>query len=145
MSDPVVAADGFTYDRTNIEDWFKTSNVSPRTGKQITTELITNNSMRISLDKYGHSTKSISHPDVDIIKPKRAKNPYACFCNEMRIRINDINSAKREGEKREKAIKFRELARMWINYTEEQKAPYVEMARLDKERYDREYCEYLGL
>ena len=31
MADPVVAADGKTYDRDSIEDWMKTRNVSPLT------------------------------------------------------------------------------------------------------------------
>ena len=32
MIDPVVASDGFTYEREAIEKWFKTSSNSPRTG-----------------------------------------------------------------------------------------------------------------
>ncbi len=32
MSDPVVASDGFTYEREAIEKWFKTSSNSPHTG-----------------------------------------------------------------------------------------------------------------
>ena len=32
MDDPVVAADGHTYNRKDIEDWFKEHNTSPNTG-----------------------------------------------------------------------------------------------------------------
>ena len=32
MSDPVIADDGFTYERKNIQNWFVKSNISPITG-----------------------------------------------------------------------------------------------------------------
>ena len=34
MDDPVVAADGHTYNRKDIEDWFKEHNTSPKTGEE---------------------------------------------------------------------------------------------------------------
>ncbi|CAI7923342.1 unnamed protein product [Closterium sp. NIES-54] len=33
--DPVIAADGYTYERRYIEEWFKDSSVSPKTGKPL--------------------------------------------------------------------------------------------------------------
>ncbi|CAI5504199.1 unnamed protein product [Closterium sp. Naga37s-1] len=35
MQDPVIAADGYTYERRCIEEWFKDSSVSPKTGKPL--------------------------------------------------------------------------------------------------------------
>ncbi|CAI5465193.1 unnamed protein product [Closterium sp. Yama58-4] len=35
MQDPVIAADGYTYERRYIEKWFKDSSVSPKTGKPL--------------------------------------------------------------------------------------------------------------
>ena len=47
MNDPVVASDGFTYDRSFIEDWFRENNTSPTTGGELPTkELIPNNSLK---------------------------------------------------------------------------------------------------
>jgi hypothetical protein len=46
FNDPVIACDGHTYDRENIEEWFNTSETSPITGSIIKKILITNN------DKY---------------------------------------------------------------------------------------------
>lgn len=47
MNDPVVAFDGFTYDRSFIEDWFRKNDHSPTTGSKLPTkELIPNNSLK---------------------------------------------------------------------------------------------------
>ena len=35
MVDPVVANDGYTYDRKHIEEWWQKSNLSPMTGLPI--------------------------------------------------------------------------------------------------------------
>ena len=35
MSDPVVTSDGQTYERTAIEDWLKTHDTSPLTGRNV--------------------------------------------------------------------------------------------------------------
>lgn len=40
MNDPVVASDGFTYDRSFIEDWFRENNTSPTTGGELPTKRI---------------------------------------------------------------------------------------------------------
>jgi hypothetical protein len=36
MSDPVICSDGFSYERYNIEQWFKMSDVSPMTSLHLT-------------------------------------------------------------------------------------------------------------
>ncbi len=46
MSDPVIAQDGNTYDRVNIEKWFSQKQTSPLTNEKITTGLISNNSIK---------------------------------------------------------------------------------------------------
>ncbi len=46
MSDPVIAQDGNTYDRVNIEKWFKQKQTSPLTNEKINTSLIPNNSIK---------------------------------------------------------------------------------------------------
>jgi hypothetical protein len=35
MVDPVVAADGYTYDRASIEEWFQRSDTSPMTNERL--------------------------------------------------------------------------------------------------------------
>ncbi len=43
MADPVVAADGKTYDRDSIEEWMKTHNISPLTNKPFIHKFLTPN------------------------------------------------------------------------------------------------------
>merc|ERR1711964_163749 len=35
MVDPVLAADGYNYEKTALEQWFETSSMSPMTGAQL--------------------------------------------------------------------------------------------------------------
>lgn len=43
MTDPVMAADGQSYQRLDIEEWFKTNNKSPNTGLDLpNTDLVPN-------------------------------------------------------------------------------------------------------
>jgi len=54
MNDPVVASDGFTYDRSTIEGWFRENDNSPTTGSELLTkELIPNNSLKRVLHLMG--------------------------------------------------------------------------------------------
>ena len=50
--DPVVAKDGFTYEKTYIENWFKTNNNSPMTGKIIDKTLCPNFIVKQMVDEY---------------------------------------------------------------------------------------------
>ena len=53
MADPVVAADGHTYERSAITEWFKTSNISPMTGVPLESKtLIPTYALRKSIDDY---------------------------------------------------------------------------------------------
>ena len=45
MAEPVVAADGKTYDRDSIEEWMKTRNISPLTNTPFTHKFLTPNDM----------------------------------------------------------------------------------------------------
>eukprot|EP00270_Netrium_digitus_P008888 TRINITY_DN2687_c0_g1_i2.p1 TRINITY_DN2687_c0_g1~~TRINITY_DN2687_c0_g1_i2.p1 ORF type:complete len:819 (-),score=207.79 TRINITY_DN2687_c0_g1_i2:115-2490(-) len=49
MKDPVVAADGFTYERKHIEEWFSSSSLSPMTGEKLENTSITPNHTILSL------------------------------------------------------------------------------------------------
>jgi len=50
MREPVVAADGFTYERTAIEEWFRTSSKSPVSGEILTSRRVyTNQAIRTFL------------------------------------------------------------------------------------------------
>jgi len=53
MNDPYSANDGHTYERSAIEEWLKSSNISPATGKPLKSKDIRpNHAMRQVIDKY---------------------------------------------------------------------------------------------
>lgn len=52
MSDPVVAEDGRSYERTAIETWLKTHRTSPLTNQTISNNLISNLALRDAIESY---------------------------------------------------------------------------------------------
>ena len=59
MRDPVVAADGFSYERSAIERWLQTSDRSPTTNEPMnSTNLITNHAARMILDSMDPSNEA---------------------------------------------------------------------------------------
>jgi len=67
MNDPVVAEDGFTYERSAIEKWFKTSRTSPNTGALLQhTNLIPNNSLRSQINQWKEKPSGTSVPVGDV-------------------------------------------------------------------------------
>lgn len=46
LRDPVVASDGHTYERVALEKWLRANKTSPRTGEEITADLIPNYNIR---------------------------------------------------------------------------------------------------
>ena len=49
MIDPVVASDGVTYEREDIQGWMNTSNVSPETHKAFASKDLTPNRLVLQL------------------------------------------------------------------------------------------------
>ena len=57
MRDPVVAADGVSYERAAIEAWLQTSDLSPQTGQPLDhKELLPNHSLRSLLQSLAPKT-----------------------------------------------------------------------------------------
>ena len=53
MADPVIAADGHSYERTEIEKWLLTSDLSPLTGAKLTSKhLIPNHTLRQAIENF---------------------------------------------------------------------------------------------
>ena len=46
MQDPVIAADGFSYEREALERWFEKRSISPMTRQKIPTAMISNHTLR---------------------------------------------------------------------------------------------------
>ena len=53
MEDPVIASDGITYNRSEIEEWFKKHDTSPKTGEKLKSKgLIPNISIRNAIEEW---------------------------------------------------------------------------------------------
>jgi len=52
IENPVIAKDGYTYERTHIEQWFRSKPTSPMTNLAISKSLITNQNIKASIDVY---------------------------------------------------------------------------------------------
>lgn len=57
MTDPVITLGGNTYDRVNIEMWFKTNNTDPLTGNRIEKKLIPNRALKDAIEKWKNGQK----------------------------------------------------------------------------------------
>jgi len=63
MTDPVVSADGYTYERGAIARWFETSRKSPVTGQMLPhTDLVPNQSVRTLLKTLIDMTEGVAQP-----------------------------------------------------------------------------------
>ena len=62
MRDPVVASDGYTYERAAIEAWMAESMVSPRTGQPLKhKDLVPNLTLRASISILIPRSSLITH------------------------------------------------------------------------------------
>ena len=53
MTDPVITADGHTYERANIEGWLRNSSMSPMTGAPLANKnLIPNIGLRQTIEEW---------------------------------------------------------------------------------------------
>lgn len=53
MEDPVIASDGYTYERKSIEDWFSNNSTSPKTNLEVEDKkLITNHNLRSQILEF---------------------------------------------------------------------------------------------
>jgi hypothetical protein len=58
MEDPVIASDGITYNRSEIEEWFKKHHTSPKTGEILKSKaLIPNISIRNAIEEWKKSNQ----------------------------------------------------------------------------------------
>ena len=55
MTDPVMAMDGFTYEKSTITAWFKKHETSPLTGLKIDKTLIPNNPIKNLINNYNRN------------------------------------------------------------------------------------------
>ena len=61
MTDPVIAADGYSYERIQIVEWFRTRQTSPYTGMQLPSKAIMpNHNLRNTISELMEIREQIS-------------------------------------------------------------------------------------
>ena len=58
LIDPVVATDGFSYERCAIERWLRKRRTSPVTGKRLGMRLLANHALRAAIDEIDERHQS---------------------------------------------------------------------------------------
>ena len=76
MTNPVVASDGFTYERETIEKWFETSGNSPRTGALLQHKILGRGSMK-GEGKYRALYDDVDHEAQRISRLGRVSTNFA--------------------------------------------------------------------
>ena len=59
MLDPVVAEDGYSYERANIEKWFEKTNKSPKTKEEMGATLINNKALASYIKESWMTNKTV--------------------------------------------------------------------------------------
>jgi len=70
MRDPVIAADGHTYERADIELWFANNNTSPKTGAVLPhVSLIPNHALKAMISDFLDEALSAAHEEGEAVVP----------------------------------------------------------------------------
>ena len=77
MRDPVIAKDGFTYERYAIEKWFEKNNISPMKGCKTSKKLLQNNVLRTIVREWREENIILEDDNKD--QPR----------NMLRLKINE--------------------------------------------------------
>lgn len=80
MIDPVIAKDGFTYEREQIVEWFKHSSISPLIGKKISHKLLDNKTLKIIINEWKEANIIIDPIENNTIKIKTPDNFGKIIC-----------------------------------------------------------------
>ena len=76
MIDPVIAADGHSYDRHNIMEWLKSNNTSPTTNLTLSSSvLIPNHSLKAAIQDYTAKQERLSQIKEDDNEDEDDSNP----------------------------------------------------------------------
>tara|TARA_B100000282_G_C31642055_1_gene448991 strand:+ start:349 stop:765 length:417 start_codon:yes stop_codon:yes gene_type:complete len=90
-------------------------------------------------EKYLGEKMKIKAPK-DPNKPKRGKTAFMYYCEKHRPKL--INEAKENGQKIEIGKIAKILGKSWKKIKAKDKKTFDELAKKDKERYEKEIAEY---
>lgn len=92
MRDPVVAEDGFSYERERITEWFNHHNTSPITGMEVGPVLIQNNNLRVLREGWVDTVEEVVAHRVEIIRQEIREENIALIEEALRRRLEETPS-----------------------------------------------------
>lgn len=106
MEDPILAADGIIYDANSFDTWILTKDVSPTTGKPLSSKKFTHcESLRNTIQQYkttlgttATAPKTTSVPFVKIVEAKLTLMKHLDIPNDATVRIVSILGKARMGK-----------------------------------------------
>ena len=80
MSDPVIALDGHTYERSAMEQWLEHHTFSPKTGEELGGQtLIPNHVVKIMIEEWNERQNALGvHDSPDPGNPNPVTIPFLC-------------------------------------------------------------------
>ena len=92
MVDPVIARDGFTYEKTEIVEWFKRNSTSPLTNKTISKKLLENKTLKVIIDEWKHANIILSTEtnESNIVIIKHSNSESKGFNSDSEAEPQDI-------------------------------------------------------
>ena len=91
MNEPVMATDGFTYDRTSITDWIELNCTSPKTGEKVSSCLIPNYEKKTQIDQWNEKQLKRMRGPCDI-EPLVARVAWASSSQEACTELTNLSS-----------------------------------------------------
>ena len=91
MNEPVMASDGFTYDRTSITDWIELNCTSPKTGEKVSSGLIPNYEKKAQIDQWNEKQLKRMRGPCDI-EPLVARVAWASSSQEACTELTNLSS-----------------------------------------------------
>jgi hypothetical protein len=91
MNEPVMATDGFTYDRTSITDWIELNCTSPKTGEKVSSGLIPNYEKKAQIDQWNEKQLKRMRGSCDI-EPLLARVAWASSSDEACTELTNLSS-----------------------------------------------------
>ena len=131
MIDPVIAADGISYERTAIQKWLTKKNTSPKTNLDLEhKELISNITLKAMIHEMSTSSK-LDDTCYDQTDRKAAQEAIDAYWEKVKeIAEYDDEFEVELTEKQKRAVGKRGVALAYMNKNMEQQ---VELARLNQE------------
>ena len=137
MIDPVIAADGISYERTAIQKWLTDNDTSPKTNLDLEhKELISNITLKAMIHEMSTSSK-LDDTCYDQTDRKAAQEAIDAYRKKINDQYDDDSDAAEDDDsevsltdQQERAIGKRGVALAYMNKNMEQQ---VELARLNQE------------